>query len=484
MEEPRFDPFDYVSAFNRRKWWFIVPVAASIVIGALLVWLLPRTYQSATTIGVNSARLQTSLVSGNANDRGERMRAISQQLLSRPVLERAAQLEALDQTESIDEAVARLRAGLSMSYGETNIKGNLTPDQRAQLDSYKVTYDDGDPDRAQRVLSRVAQVFVEENSKSGTLRAQDTSEFITAQLTASEKRLAELEAKLRESKEVYMGRLPEQTNANIQMVGTAQRQLEAATSALSSEQERLSSIERQIEAMEQGADIGPFTRNGAAAGNAQAMVIQLRAELAEVLMNFTPKHPDAVRLQEELANAEKAAAAERTQPVSDRRSVLQTSPAYRQLTKDRESAVLRINELRRQQAAANANIARYQNRVEAAPRVEQELVSVTREYELERENYSKLKEKRASALVNEEMLRRQGIEQFAVIVPANFPASPASPKPLRVMLMAIAAGLVLGAAGVMGREYLDRSVHDARGLRDEFELPVLAEIPRIEPVLS
>ena len=37
MEEPRFDPFDYVSAFNRRKWWFIVPVALSIVIGALLV---------------------------------------------------------------------------------------------------------------------------------------------------------------------------------------------------------------------------------------------------------------------------------------------------------------------------------------------------------------------------------------------------------------------------------------------------------------
>ena len=35
-----------------------------------------------------------------------------------------------------------------------------------------------------------------------------------------------------------------------------------------------------------------------------------------------------------------------------------------------------------------------------------------------------------------------------------------------------------------GREYLDRSVHDARGLRDEFELPVLAEIPRIEAVLG
>ena len=49
MEEPRFDPLDYVSVFNRRKWWFIVPVALSIVIGLLLVWKLPRTYQATTT---------------------------------------------------------------------------------------------------------------------------------------------------------------------------------------------------------------------------------------------------------------------------------------------------------------------------------------------------------------------------------------------------------------------------------------------------
>ena len=71
-----------------------------------------------------------------------------------------------------------------------------------------------------------------------------------------------------------------------------------------------------------------------------------------------------------------------------------------------------------------------------------------------------------------------------MLVPASFPTEPFAPKPLRVMLMAVAAGLILGAGGVVGREYLDRSVHDARGLRDEFELPVLAEIPRIEPVMG
>ena len=80
-------------------------------------------------------------------------------------------------------------------------------------------------------------------------------------------------------------------------------------------------------------------------------------------------------------------------------------------------------------------------------------------------------------------MRSQGGQQFSILVPASFPSSPFKPNALRVMLMALGAGLVIGGAGVMGREYMDRSVHDVRALRDEFELPVLAEIPRIEPAL-
>jgi capsular polysaccharide biosynthesis protein len=46
------------------------------------------------------------------------------------------------------------------------------------------------------------------------------------------------------------------------------------------------------------------------------------------------------------------------------------------------------------------------------------------------------------------------------------------------MLMTVAAGLCLGGALALGREYLDRSIHDARALND-LDLPVLGEIPRI-----
>jgi uncharacterized protein involved in exopolysaccharide biosynthesis len=165
-------------------------------------------------------------------------------------------------------------------------------------------------------------------------------------------------------------------------------------------------------------------------------------------------------------------------------AILNQNPEYRQLLKDRDTTKMRIAESQRQQATITTQIGNYQVRVEGAPRVEQQMVSLQREYDLERASYGDLTQKRQTALLNEELQRKQGGEQFAVLVPAGLPDEPFKPKPMRVMLMAIAAGLVLGGACAFGREYLDRSVHDARGLRDEFELPVLAEIPRIEPVLG
>ncbi len=73
-------------------------------------------------------------------------------------------------------------------------------------------------------------------------------------------------------------------------------------------------------------------------------------------------------------------------------------------------------------------------------------------------------------------------EQFTVLYGASLPAQPTKPIPWRVMLMSLMVGICLGGASTFAREYLDRSVHDARDFKDEFDLPVLGEVARIQPV--
>ena len=192
MDEPRFDPLDYVSVFNRRKWWFIVPVALAIVVGGAAGLELPRTYQATTTIAVSAGAPGAEPAGAVEMDRPG---ADARRLAAAPepsVLERTARLEHLDQTARSTRQSAgprqRQRVAARLDHAEprpARRRQQLSPDQKAQLDTYQVSYVDATPDDAQRIVNRLAQVFVEENSRSREMRAQDTSQFIEGQLRAS-----------------------------------------------------------------------------------------------------------------------------------------------------------------------------------------------------------------------------------------------------------------------------------------------------------
>src|SRR4029077_472034 len=75
MEEQAFHPLDYLSVVRRRKWWLIIPLAASVVIGASLAALWPREYISEAQIGVAAPTLSPELLRGVSSlDKEERQR--------------------------------------------------------------------------------------------------------------------------------------------------------------------------------------------------------------------------------------------------------------------------------------------------------------------------------------------------------------------------------------------------------------------------
>jgi polysaccharide biosynthesis transport protein len=261
------------------------------------------------------------------------------------------------------------------------------------------------------------------------------------------------------------------------MVAGLRQQQETTSMSLRSEQDRLAMIERQIEAMTQGTPDAPMARTGG--GTAQERLVLLRQQLDEASTNYTEKHPEIQRLRGEITATEAQAKAEMTRPAADRQPALNASPAYRQLLAEREATRLRIRDHERSIARASSEMSRYQGRVETAPMIEQQLSSVNREYEFEKTQYTNLAERHQSALLAEDLERRRAGEQFAVLYPAYLPSRPSSPNVPRLLLFAILGGVLVGGGLVFAREYVDRSVYDARVVHTEFELPILAEIPRI-----
>jgi polysaccharide chain length determinant protein (PEP-CTERM system associated) len=465
--------FDYAAVLRRRLRWIVIPIVLGVVVGGLLALLLPRQYQSSTTLAVTSPSMTSDVVKSTPADQTERLRAISHELLSAPVLERVARDEGLVQDGSIDTAMAAIRSRAAVTLPKTLASGS-----RSGPDTFLVTYTGRTPDETQRVANRLATAFIEQHSRLRETRAEDTSAFLATQLSQSTERLKVIEERLRKMKEAYMGRLPEQTEANLQMVSGLRQQQESTSMSLRNEQDRLAMLERQIEAMRAGAADAPAPGSSTPA-TPQARIVALERQLDDARSMYTEKHPEIQRLKSEIEAAQIQAKTESARPPAERQSGLNADPTYRQLLAERETSRLRIREHERSVARASGEINRYQSRVESAPMIEQQLSSVTREYEFEKQQHASLAERHQAAVLAEDLERRRAGEQFTVLYPAFLPSQPSSPNVPRVLLLSILAGVVFAGVLTVGREYLDRSVHDVRALQSEFELPVLAEIPHI-----
>ena len=483
MEQQSFHPLDYLSVANRRKWWFVLPLVTCIAIGAAVVSVWPKKFLSKAAIGMQSPTLSPELLRGvSSMDPAERQRAVQQLLLSPTVLERVIREEQINPAKPAADVALWLRDNLARNIEVPPTLGlNGRPDPTRGIDFFYIGYTDQDPVRAQRITNRVATVFVEENSKFQTTRAENSADVLEQQMSSSQAKLNELENKLRGKKQNYVGRLPEQIGANVQMVNGARSQFESISMQLRSEQDRLSLIEGQIDQMRQGVGAESMTSASiAAAQSAQKRVDDIESQLASArALGYKDKHPDVERLQSEIKQARADLSASKQQQPTNREELLKADPMYRAKLQERDMARLHIRELQNASSSAQRQIGEYQSRVESAPVVEQELASLQRDYDSEKGRYADITTRLNNARVAEDLARKQGGERFSVLYPANLPDTPIEPQPLKIMALAVAAGLVLGAIAALGREFLDRSVHDSRALQTEFEVPVLGEIPRI-----
>src|SRR5438045_3738540 len=116
MEDTHVHALDYVSVLGRRKWWLVVPIVASVGVGAALVRWLPKEYRSTTTLGVTTPVVSPSLIAQQTPfDNQERLRALSQQLLSVPILTRVAREESAAIGAPQDGQIARLRKAIDIT---------------------------------------------------------------------------------------------------------------------------------------------------------------------------------------------------------------------------------------------------------------------------------------------------------------------------------------------------------------------------------
>lgn len=485
-----------LKALTRWRWLVIVPLFVGVVSGLLASRFLPSRYRSDALIQVVPQRVPETYVNATVTERVEdRLRAISQQVLSRTQLEKLIVdldlFPAERRAAPMEDVVQLMQRRVSIEPVATA----RTSGRESGADAFRVSFDYEDAATAQKVVERLASFYIDTNARERGTQAEQTSSFLEAQLADARTRLETQELRLKEFRERNAGRLPTQMQTNMQAIQNAQLTLQATVESLARDRDRKLILERLLteataeSAPGAAAPVSPSDPTGGLPADASPLQRLDAAEraLSQMELRLSPKHPDVIRVKrmiEDLRGQVDTAALQR--PLSPEGMPVERalSPEdARRRDKLREQRA-EIESLDRQIAfkteaerRLRAQIAGYQARLEAVPGVESEWLSLTRDYETLQESYRELLGKSENSRMAASLEQRQIGEQFRILDPARVPQKPHSPNRPMINLGGAAAGLGLGVALVALAYLRDNTMRSEADLLGAIDLPVLGLVP-------
>lgn len=515
----------YIEMAIRRKWYVIFPLAISIVVSFAVYKHLPKIYRASTLILVQPELYAESYVRPTVTTSiSERLSTVSQEILSRAMLERVINTlnlyPELRKKVSIEEVIERMRNSIEVNLQSEGYRGRAS-------NTFSISYEGQNQQTVMDVVNRLASLFIEENVKGREQQAESTSIFLGKQLNDIENQLIRKEAEIKNFRERNMGRLPQQLDANLRILERLQQQVSTIQTSIKAAEDRSLIFQNQINQLKKpppsqisqpvpkekrdiGAEILPEKAEKAPDDPVVTQWNLLKRELNAAQSKYTENHPDVIDLKRKISNLEPAAKeilekqkalneARRREMKARQERVAQERVAQgriplapiesmdpateRILTQYHEqytAAKLEAERLKAEEKKVKEEIIVFQKRIEDTPKLEQELSLLNRDYDLLKSTYQSLKDKKIQSQMTENFEKKYLRGQFKILNPAVYPEKPVRPNRNRILMIGALFGLVTGLGLAWFRESLDESFHSEEELVADLGLPILANLPNLK----
>ncbi|MBE0602858.1 MAG: hypothetical protein IH611_04410 [Deltaproteobacteria bacterium] len=455
---------------------------------------VPDQFRSETKILIIPPSVSEGMVRSTVNvNTRDRLRAIEQDTISRTRLRSVinsigvARLGFEGMTE--DDMLGKMKSRI-----ELEIEKNPDRNPERNVNTFYLSFLHEDPKVAQEVTSSLGAMFIGENIKLREAVTQETSMFLETQMEETKVRLEQQEEKLKNYKLRFTGELPQQEGANLSRLQRLQDQIKTNTDAVARLQDRKSFLESQLNAIAKSLQ----TESGGEPSADQLIPVSLFAELAarkkkleEANRKYTERHPAVVQARWEVEQAEAQIAEARKQakkggstgggvPAGGLKNLNPEMAEVQRLRQQIAQVDMDINALNREKTNAARMIDQIQFKVDRLPQREQEMISLTRDYEKIKKTYDELLDKKLKANISRNLEENQKGERFQVVEPAGLPVRPAKPDRLQVFLLALLASIVIGVGGPFLLEMMDPTLRGAKEFRSFFDVPILASLPVIQ----
>ena len=454
----------------RRYQVVLVSIFATIALITLLVglFLLPRKYVASTSVlaqqsDILQPLLENRAVSTQAVDRAGLARQVvfSPKIMHR-ILEVGGWMQGKPSPAVQDKLIEQIRDRTRITSARENL--------------VLITYNDNEPERAFRVADAMANLLIEESLASKERESREAYEFIDKQVTDYHRKLTDAEDNLQAYRSENADAQPGSSTDVNSRIGALRTQVEQTRMNLMELRSREAALAAQLSG--ESAVSAVQTRETLY----RSQLLELQNQLDTLLLSYTDKHPDVVRVRHQMADIQAAMRQEelrRNQPrTGDEASEARINPLYQELRSRMAETRREIAAIQSRMGASEGLLGDELGRSRRIAASESTLAELTRDYEVNREIYQDMLRRRENARVSMEMDRERRGLTMRIQDPAQMPVRPSG---LRFMHFAM-GGLAVAAVVPLGLLFLlvrfDPRVRSPRQLERQSHYAVLTVVPR------
>lgn len=437
--EYEFTLTDYLSILKRR-WVQMLVVFIVVLLSAIAVaMLMAPVYQSTGTILVEAQQIPDDVVKATVTSfAAERIEVIKQRVMTRDNLYRIINKYKLYPKKIDSETTSTLIELMRRSLSVEMLNADVQNAQGGHATiAFKVGFEYEKPEIAHKVANEIVTLFLDENVKTRTLRATETTEFLTQEVGNLKKDLENVENKVATYKQQNSDALPEHMEMHMSMLHQADLDIKEIDRDYKSTQEELRYLDVDL------ATTSASVKKNNAVGVSNTELKKAKADLELALALYKDTHPTVRALKRQIENLEKAVTA--TVDEKSDKNDLESQFVLSKIRAQIESAKVRLSSLAQQKKSVLEKNNQLQAQVTQSPQVEKGLYTLTRDYDNAKSKYEEVKSKQLNAKIAENLEQENKAERFSLLEPPTFPESPIRPNRMKI----VALGLVGALAGAL-----------------------------------
>ncbi len=448
---------EYAGIAMRGKWLILGSVTFSVALAWSYCVLAPQYYRSDTLIVAEEQNRLDNVVKGAGEGNFEQQLFIIQrQMLSQDFLGEIVRTfnPYPDAMEAGGEtfAVMALAGAIRVERIKTDSAGNLIGGNG--IEAFAVSFMHGNPRTAMQVTARLAEKFIEENTKGRENDAESALMFFDDELRRLKRELEKKEEQISAFKKAHISELPQQTDASFRSLDRLESEINLVNENHQRHSDRLAMLEKAVQEYQAYGRQNPAFRTASTEPDPLFHQLkELREKLVKLRAEFRDEYPEVVVTKAEMRKVEEELV-EVYGVDAIRPDKTPRDPYVQDLLKlqSEEKSELRLLTQRRQILLTSRKD--HEKRVERSPEIEQELLALERDYASMKGNYAMLLDKRLHARVAGNMEKQQKSGKFRILDSARLPRSPSIPNRTRVLALGLLFGCVLGAGLSVMRERL------------------------------